>query len=325
MILFCGVPSESPLRLAIDAAIAGGIEYRLLDQRRLADDHIALELFDDRLTGTLTLGGQQYALDDFDAIYSRMMDPLLLAKNARIRADQIDRMALFTELLSDWTELAEARVVNRPSAMVSNVSKPYQSQLIRPFFAVPPTLVTNDPDEVLAFEAEHGTLIYKSTSCVRSIVRTFDDAARKRLDQVRSLPTQFQAQIAGTDLRVHVIGNEVFATEITSVAVDYRYAARDDLDCGLRACTLAPSVEERCIALAAALELPFCGIDLRRTPDGTFVCFEVNPMPAYSYYQLEADQPIAAALVRYLDGGRSVATARRPDGTDDGELGAGRG
>ena len=50
------------------------------------------------------------------------------------------------------------------------------------------------------------------------------------------------------------------------------------------------------------LDLPLCGIDLKRAVDGTFFCFEVNPSPAYSYYQDQTGQPIADALVDYLAG-----------------------
>ena len=57
---------------------------------------------------------------------------------------------------------------------------------------------------------------------------------------------------------------------------------------------------ERCVRLAASLGLEFSGIDLRITPDGEAVCFEVNPSPAFSYYEQAAGVPIAAALARRL-------------------------
>jgi glutathione synthase/RimK-type ligase-like ATP-grasp enzyme len=54
--------------------------------------------------------------------------------------------------------------------------------------------------------------------------------------------------------------------------------------------------------LAALLQLPLCGIDLRRCADGSYVCFEVNPMPAFSYYEANTGQPIARRLVEFLSG-----------------------
>jgi glutathione synthase/RimK-type ligase-like ATP-grasp enzyme len=59
-------------------------------------------------------------------------------------------------------------------------------------------------------------------------------------------------------------------------------------------------IQERCVALSKTLDLPLCGIDLKLTPDDQYYCFEVNPSPAYTYYQEQTGQPIAEAIVRYL-------------------------
>jgi glutathione synthase/RimK-type ligase-like ATP-grasp enzyme len=142
--------------------------------------------------------------------------------------------------------------------------------------------------------------VFKSVSGVRSIVTELDDGAAARLDRVVALPTQFQEHVSGVDVRVHVVGTSVFATEVRSDAIDYRYAHRTGGVVDLRAAELPPTVADRCVALAAALDLPLCGIDLRRRPDGEHVCFEANPMPAFSYYQAGTGQPIAEALVRLL-------------------------
>jgi glutathione synthase/RimK-type ligase-like ATP-grasp enzyme len=187
--------------------------------------------------------------------------------------------------------------------MASNASKPHQAQLIEACgLRTPPTLVTNDPDAVRAFARRHRRLVYKSTSSMRSIVRELRGSAAAGIERVRNLPTQFQAFVPGTDVRVHVAGSAVFAAEIASDVTDYRYAAQEG-----RAVTMAPlelpaDLRERCLALSAALELPLCGIDLRRTPEGEWVCFEVNPSPAYSWYEERTGQPIARALVAYLSG-----------------------
>ena len=62
--------------------------------------------------------------------------------------------------------------MNPTAAMGSNGSKPYQAQLIaRHGFRVPETIITNDPDRVLEFQAQHDRVIYKSASGIRSIVR----------------------------------------------------------------------------------------------------------------------------------------------------------
>ncbi|MGH8914072.1 MAG: ATP-grasp domain-containing protein, partial [Acidimicrobiia bacterium] len=61
-------------------------------------------------------------------------------------------------------------------------------------------------------------------------------------------------------------------------------------------------VERRAVALAADLGLPVAGIDLMIDEDGDVYCLEVNPSPAFSYYEQNTGQPIAMAIARYLSG-----------------------
>lgn len=60
------------------------------------------------------------------------------------------------------------------------------------------------------------------------------------------------------------------------------------------------ALAERCLRLAHALGLAVAGIDLKLTPDQQVYCFEVNPSPAFSYYEAHTGQPIAQAIARYL-------------------------
>jgi glutathione synthase/RimK-type ligase-like ATP-grasp enzyme len=199
-------------------------------------------------------------------------------------------------------EIAPGRIVNRSDPQGSNGSKPYQAQLILKYgFRVPETIITNDPELVLAFQREHGTLIYKSISGIRSIVKALDEEDLGRLEDIRWCPVQFQALVPGNDVRVHVVDREVFPTEIVSDKVDYRYASRNGGSAELRAIELAPDIAEQCVALTRGLGLAFAGIDLKITPDGEIFCFEVNPCPAFSFYEANTEQPIARAVARYLN------------------------
>lgn len=311
MILFCGIPTEAPLALAIEAAEAAGVPHVVLSQRTLAHCDLTLEVSDGVVDGCLTIGGADYDLASFTGVYVRLMEQTGLPEARPRRSCPPDpvaeaRLALLHRMLIEWLEVTPARVANRASAMLSNFSKPYQAQLIaRQGLLVPPTLVTNHAPAVRAFAGAHERLIFKSISSIRSIVRELDVGARRDLARLRNLPTQFQARIAGADVRVHVVGEEIFACAIESEAVDYRYAARDRLEVAMAPCTLPDDVARACLRLSAELELPFCGIDLKRTPDGRYFCFEVNPSPAYSFYEECTGQSISTALVGYLGGGAS--------------------
>jgi hypothetical protein len=57
------------------------------------------------------------------------------------------------------------------------------------------------------------------------------------------------------------------------------------------------------------MNLPVAGIDLRRSPDDEWFCLEVNPSPAFSYYQAHAGLPISEAIARLLAAGAKDAEA----------------
>ena len=117
--------------------------------------------------GQIRLGEWIYPLSDFAGVYIRLMDDQLLPE---LRTEPLDSARRrYSRALHDtlirWCELTPARVVNRAGAVESNLSKPYQAQLIREHgFAVPETLITNDPDLVLDFRDRHKRVIYKSIS-----------------------------------------------------------------------------------------------------------------------------------------------------------------
>ena len=304
MILLCGIPSESPMALVREALDESGARYVFFNQRHFADAEFDFEIRDGRAEGRFKINGDAYALSDFNAVFPRMMDDRFLPELSGEPDSSPKRRACraLHDAIHRWTEVADARVVNRSGPMSSNFSKPYQTQLIQAYgFLIPETLITNDPALAREFRERHGRVIFKSISGVRSIVRTLEDDDVKRLNLIRLCPTQFQAFVAGTNLRVHTVGGEVFATAISTGATDYRYAHRQTGDAAeLREVELSDWLAEKCLALARGLGLDFAGIDLKVTPDDRVYCFEVNPSPAFSYYEGNTGQPISRAVARYL-------------------------
>ena len=308
MILVAGIGSEPPVARAVAAADARGAPYILFDQRRYRHAKLVLGNDTGHVSGHLDIDGERHDLSRLTGIYLRLMDDHMLPGVRDLAADDPERQR--ARALHDafycLAEVAPCRVANRPRHMLSNQSKPYQADIIRRHgFRIPETLVTNDPEAAYAFwqscRTDGDDVIYKSLSGVRSIVETVDAADIDRLGRLAACPVQFQRRVRGTDIRVHVVGSATFAAEIDSTATDYRYASRQvDAAAELAVAELPPRVAAAAVRLADTLLLPFSGIDLRRTPDGDWYCFEVNPSPAYSYYESHTGLPIADALVRYL-------------------------
>lgn len=306
MILLCGIPTEPPLRYVIEAAEHDGLDFALFNQRDSPYTELAVGIADGQITGSIRLREDVFALEEFTGTYLRLMQWQQLPENQPSRSggtdpQQFERSRLLHECLIDWTELTAGRVLNRMSATASNASKPFQAlHIAAAGFPTIPTLITNEPEEVRSFLAAHGRVIFKSISSVRSIVCELTGERLRQLERIRVLPTQFQSFIDGINIRVHVVGDDVFPTEIKTDAVDYRYAGRDQLSVEMSVIQLPPEIEEKCIQLSKRLDLPLCGIDLKLARSGDYYCFEVNPSPAYSYYQDHTGQPIAQAIAHWL-------------------------
>ncbi|MEW6282083.1 MAG: hypothetical protein AB1758_25990 [Candidatus Eremiobacterota bacterium] len=251
-------------------------------------------------TGFLELAdGKRINLEDIQSVYTRVgfTDYSNGEDYSRDEVSFVNSQchATFNTLLNELPAL----VVNRPVSSNSNGSKPHQAALISAFgFRTPETLVTNDPALALEFyELHHGNLIYKSVSYIRSIVQRMTEGDFERLEYIPNCPVQLQECIQGFDVRVHVISDRaVFASRIRAEKSDYRY----DKSTRITPYDLPDEVAQRCVDVTRALGLNFSGIDLRCTPEGEYVCFEVNPCPAYAYYEKRSGQPITATLCDYL-------------------------
>jgi glutathione synthase/RimK-type ligase-like ATP-grasp enzyme len=294
--------------MVADAAGRLGIECLVLNPRYSA--RTDLELLVSAGVGRLRYHSPNGVVDLSNATgaYVRLLDYSQLPEFLRGSPLERMRMEAWHAILNDWLEIADLEVMNRLRPSNSNMSKPYQAQLIaRCGIETPKTLVTNQPEEVRAFISRHGRVVFKSISAHRSIVKELTPDLEERLDRLYCLPTQFQELIEGDDVRVHVVGEKLFATLIRSDVVDYRYAANDNGKAEYCAIKLPGNIEQKCFALSRHLGLPLCGIDFKHTDAGRYVCLEVNPSPAFSCFEEQTQQPVAEAIACYLDGGHTSA------------------
>jgi glutathione synthase/RimK-type ligase-like ATP-grasp enzyme len=308
VILLWGISSDGPLAAVRAALVRAGASVAFLDQQAVLQSRIDLAV-DRGPRGKLKTPDWSLDLSSFTAVYLRPYETrrMVALRDFRPNSSPVRRAFDFEDALTCWMELTPALVVNRPSAMASNNSKPYQLELIRAAgFDVPDTLVTTDLSAAIEFQERHGEVIYKSVSGVRSIVTRLGTEHRERLEDIANCPTQFQQYIEGTDLRVHVVGREIFACEIRSAADDYRYPGRQGADVQVRSCEIPADLAGRCRGLAMSLNLPVAGIDLRRTLSGKWYCFEANPSPGFTFYEQAAGQPISEAVARLLVRGASA-------------------
>lgn len=210
--------------------------------------------------------------------------------------------------------LPGCRQVNHPRLQMAAEYKPSQFRAAREVgFAVPPTIVTNRLDDARAFFDAHGVVVYKSmwptkhqvggelqTVWVRAV-------GPNELDEsIRGTAHLFQARVdKSADVRVTVVGNEVFCVRIDSPLTDWReryeaierYSVIDPptgLDMMLRAYLDRFGLHYGCFDF---------GIDAL---DGTWWFYECNPAGEWGWIAHETGLPIASAFAEIL-----IQTERR--------------
>ncbi|MEP6764774.1 MAG: hypothetical protein ABJB66_10710, partial [Gemmatimonadaceae bacterium] len=120
MILFCGIPSESPLAFAISAAEALGVDHIVFNQRHARFTDLSLDVRNGRASGALWLWERELSLDDITGVYTRLIESGELPEtkpNERRAPDQrdVNHSAFLHSTLNDWLEVAECTVAGFPA------------------------------------------------------------------------------------------------------------------------------------------------------------------------------------------------------------------
>jgi len=252
--------------------------------------------------------GQTLDLDDVGAVWYRRINPLGLDP---VITDSTARLFAWSEaneaLLGVWYSL-DCFWMNAPTSDEVALRKIRQLQVARRIgLSIPETLITNDPQAAADFINRH-----EPGSVVRKAFRNIQEAPRETMvvrkqdleliDSVRYTPVIFQRFIpARVDLRVTIVDGDIFAAAIES---EPQYEA--DYRTGLGSAKVLPyelpaSVADQLIELMTAFNLHYGAIDLRVTPEGEYVFFEVNPAGEYMFISRRTGQPISAAVAAALE------------------------
>ena len=298
MILFIGPLADSAAAHLTLLMIARDAEFVVLDPRNFGTEwDLAWWLSDGEMQGYVRVGpDRRIDLSEVQAVWAHMI-ALPDRQDEPGHGADVSQNDLLAGL-SGFADCFPGMVISRPASAASNTVKPFQSALIAKHGFEPiRTLITTCPDAARAFCDElNGEAIFKSISWRRSIVRRVNEDDLNRMEHVRNCPTQFQEFVVGTDIRVHVAQDRVFATEIGCSTDDYRYVPADG-ERVMRGIELPPEVAARCVTLAESLGMTIAGVDLRRSPDGLYHCFEVNPSPGFMFYEQFTGQRIGDAFI----------------------------
>jgi len=310
MILIVSHSADTHATAVIEHLGRLGADVVLFDTARFPQD-IRLEIRHEnraRSSSSAVIGGVRRDLSAVRVVWWRRPQPFELHQDL---ADSEDRGFAYGECHAAITGLwscLDAKWVNNPERDEVAARKAYQLKIAAELdLKIPRTLITNDPESAAAFidrEGANGT-IYKAFSATERAwreTRLLKPEERAHLDAVRFAPVIFQEHIrADIDLRVTVIGDQIFPAEIISGETEYLVDFRMTMDAArISAHVLPDEIAAKLRAFMRALGLVYGAIDLRLTPDGEYVFLEVNPAGQWLFIEERTGQPITSTLVDYL-------------------------
>lgn len=304
-ILIIGAEREYHAKYIFDQLQARGSDCVYLDTQAFPE-HLKLNLMPTEGAGGGSLkmeDGRHIPLESVSSVYWRYRYNTEVSPEVPPEVVPIIYREIDSALGSLFRNMPNALWVNSVSAIERHRYKTHQLFLMaQAGIRVPDTLVSNDPEAVTRFyEAHHGNVIYKPVSGgAHTAKMTPEDLSEKRLSELRLSPVQFQEMIDGVDVRVYIIGEELFAAEIQAGTLDFR----DDPRAPIVPVTLPEVVEAQCRTVARLFEYEFTGIDIRRTPNNEYCFIEGNPSPMFAHFENVTGYPISQSLMGLLESGK---------------------
>lgn len=201
--------------------------------------------------------------------------------------------------------------VNHPLHIAGADYKPMQLAMARRFgLSVPPTLVTNDLAEARAFIAAHGQVVSKALRWTLyerggvGMTSWAEPVTADELDDTVCLaPHLFQAQVDKVaDLRVLVVGHQVFPVRIESGLLDWR---KDYSELSYSVVDLPSRLENALLAYLDHFGLISGSFDLAVGRDGMPYWLELNPNGQWGWLEAETGLPMAGAFADLLTQGEA--------------------
>ncbi|WP_097910779.1 ATP-grasp ribosomal peptide maturase [Streptomyces sp. b84] len=199
--------------------------------------------------------------------------------------------------------------VNHPLRNAAADYKPAQLAVAQHLgLTVPPTLVTNDPNEARAFVESHDQAIFKTlrwTPYQRGgvpLTGWADPVVATEIDErVAVVPHLFQAVVnKAADLRVLVVGRQVFAVRIESGMLDWR---KDYSALSYRVVDLPDPVEKALLAYLDHFELASGSFDFAIDEAGGLWWLELNPNGQWGWLEESTGLAMSAAFAELLTQG----------------------
>lgn len=279
---------------------------------------LGLELgFNPNICHIHEMDGESINIDDVETVWNRRPSaPEFPAEvqNDHLRFASAESVHVLRGL---WCLLADRFWINSYDNSYAAAFKPYQLSVAQELdFRIPRTLMTNCPEHALHFFDEcNGGVIYKTFSSYHQADETgaykgiyTNLISREQLvagsDRIKLAPCIFQEYIRKmVELRVTVIGDQIFAAEIDSQSsarstIDWR--RYDFAQTPYRKHDLPKEIQSAIKSLMRRLGIVFGCLDFIMTPQGEYVFLEINPNGQWYWIELLTGFPLLSTFVELL-------------------------
>lgn len=200
--------------------------------------------------------------------------------------------------IQNLVDSLDLKVANRTSSGRDNACKPaHMRRLEAAGFDVPAWLLTNCVSAAQSFvDLCRCGAVLKAASGLRSHVRLWDQTTAASFAS-GTVPHVVQQYIPGYDVRVHVVGDKVFATQVLSKSTDYRF---DTGPTSFEALYPPGHISRMCTEFARNERLLLAGFDFRVEKGRRWWCLESNPVPTFLPYEAATGQRIGDAVIDLL-------------------------
>jgi glutathione synthase/RimK-type ligase-like ATP-grasp enzyme len=322
-VLILSRPNDQHLAPVIEEIRVRGVHVCYLDQADFPHNiSINVQTGQDHKlwSGTLISPLETIALDSLISIWRRRPTtykaPMIYTPGERtFIEEEADRafLGVLDSLFSHVLWVSRTHSIRRAELKALQLSLAQHCGL-----RIPRTLITNEPAAARAFyETCQGNVVVKAVSRgtiedepqhIGRFIYTsrVEQDHLHQLEGIRVTAHLLQEYIAErTNIRVVVIGQQVFAAEIHSPHLDFRQNYDENT---YRIHRLPEETKQRVLALVRACDLQFSSLDLLLTKEGNYVFLDLNPNGQWFFLQQHLPQlPLKEAMADLLTNPKDYA------------------
>jgi hypothetical protein len=293
-----------------------GLNYLRINRDRFIEYEIIYALKDDQMI--IKMGNLVYTLcaSSIESVYFRAPVFLRTTAKAYTVEEQLKR-SQWSSFIRNLIIFDKAKWINHPVAVYQAENKLYQLKVAEQCgLLVPNTYVGNTLPKDISLENMYivksldTALFYDGTNEMFTYSTMI--SGKELLDsEIRTAPIILQDYLQlKVDLRVTIIGNQIFPVSITkngkAIIGDWRKSNKDNLD--YIPIELPEAIYEKIMNFMQKLGLTFGGVDFALVGDDYYF-IEINPTGEWGWLNSNDDIRIDMAIVDYMTGGELNETS----------------